>query len=261
MTQRTNELGITPLFDSTKLRDAVEQSRSYTGVLRILGIRRSKNRVDIARRRVLEDGLSVAHFDSSLFSRAALTVAVANSYSWAEILRQLGLPPKSGGWHKHLKQKTQSYGLDTSHFTNSGWSKGRTTNRKRAPVEILVQQDPSQIKTPTSLLRRALIESGVQHTCASCGLGPEWHKARLVLQIDHRNGNNLDHRKENLRFLCPNCHSQTENYAGRGRARTRRSGGSETTPFGTCAAAPFDELRSSASPDLCQGHLDSTEHQ
>ena len=38
----------------------------------------------------------------------------------------------------------------------------------------------------------------------------------LVLQLHHINGNNTDNRLENLMFLCPNCHSITENFAGRG---------------------------------------------
>lgn len=50
--------------------------------------------------------------------------------------------------------------------------------------------------------------------CYKCGLG-NWLDGALVLELDHINGNNLDHRLENLRFLCPNCHSQTPTYKGR----------------------------------------------
>ena len=53
------------------------------------------------------------------------------------------------------------------------------------------------------------------YLCGICGLGPEWNGMVLVLQIDHINGDSTDSRLENLRFLCPNCHSQTETFAGR----------------------------------------------
>lgn len=42
-----------------------------------------------------------------------------------------------------------------------------------------------------------------------------WKCKKLALQIDHTNGNNSDNRKENLRILCPNCHSQTNTFCGR----------------------------------------------
>lgn len=50
------------------------------------------------------------------------------------------------------------------------------------------------------------------HFCGNIG---EWQGQKLVLQLDHINGKNNDHRIENLRFLCPNCHSITETYAGK----------------------------------------------
>lgn len=51
--------------------------------------------------------------------------------------------------------------------------------------------------------------------CAICDLGPEWNGLSLTLQLDHINGKPKDNRIENLRLLCPNCHSQTETFAGR----------------------------------------------
>ncbi|GAA2982530.1 hypothetical protein Sfulv_21910 [Streptomyces fulvorobeus] len=70
------------------------------------------------------------------------------------------------------------------------------------------------------LLRRALDETGVPHACGACGLGDVWQGKRLVLEIDHINGDRLDNRRENLRYLCPSCHSQTETFA-KGRDRTQ----------------------------------------
>ena len=57
-------------------------------------------------------------------------------------------------------------------------------------------------------LKRAMIESGVEEKCSKCGQPPTWLGSELTLDIDHINENWLDDRIENLRFLCPNCHSQ-----------------------------------------------------
>ena len=64
-------------------------------------------------------------------------------------------------------------------------------------------------------VKRRLIEAGIlKNVCDECGLA-EWRGKPLAIQIDHRNGIRDDHRVENLRMLCPNCHSQTETFAGR----------------------------------------------
>jgi 5-methylcytosine-specific restriction endonuclease McrA len=68
------------------------------------------------------------------------------------------------------------------------------------------------------LLRRGLIA----YRCHECGL-TEWRGRALALVLDHVNGLNDDHRLENLRLLCPNCHSQTPTFAGRNVGRRRVS--------------------------------------
>jgi 5-methylcytosine-specific restriction endonuclease McrA len=57
-------------------------------------------------------------------------------------------------------------------------------------------------------------ENRLEYKCANCGI-KEWNNLPLSLQLDHINGVNNDHRLENLRFLCPNCHSQTDTYSGK----------------------------------------------
>ena len=65
-------------------------------------------------------------------------------------------------------------------------------------------------------LKKRLIEFyRTPYQCALCGRGPEWNGKKLTLEVDHVNGVNNDHQPENLRFLCPNCHSQTATFAGK----------------------------------------------
>jgi len=68
-----------------------------------------------------------------------------------------------------------------------------------------------------NLKRRILQENLIEYKCSCCGIKDTWNEKKLVLQLDHINGVNNDHRLKNLRFLCPNCHSQQDTYAAKNR--------------------------------------------
>ena len=140
----------------------------------------------------------------------ALIAAVLSSTSIAGVLRQLGIR-QAGGSHHHVSNRIKRLEIDTSHFTGQAHNRG--THRPRLkPYEVLVLLPANAPRRKTYLLRRALIELGIPLVCAGCSTGAEWNGHPLTLEIDHLNGSAFDCRRENLRFLCPNCHSQTPNY-------------------------------------------------
>jgi 5-methylcytosine-specific restriction endonuclease McrA len=81
------------------------------------------------------------------------------------------------------------------------------------PIEEFLTENSSCSRT--NLKRRLLREGLLENVCHICGQLPEWNGKPLVLQLDHINGISNDNRLENLRIICPHCHSQTENFAGK----------------------------------------------
>lgn len=146
------------------------------------------------------------------YSKQILERAVENAASMAAVLRNLGLA-QAGGTHSHIAKKLKELNIDTSHFLGKGASRGKNHkggSEKKHFSEILVLRKDN-CRTKSFQLRRALIESGRKYECEKCQL-KEWNGKILTLHVDHKNGNYLDNRKRNVRFLCPNCHSQTFNY-------------------------------------------------
>ena len=100
-------------------------------------------------------------------------------------------------------------------------------------------------------IKRRLLNAGIkENRCEECGLA-EWRGRPLSMALHHINGDGSDNRLENLQMLCPNCHSQTENFAGRNR-RPRASGGASSARA-TLGWAPGG--RRLAAPAVVRGRL------
>lgn len=148
------------------------------------------------------------------YTREILQEAVDNSTSMAGVMRYLGVARPSGGLHAHLRRRIDQFGIDTAHFRRVHNKGGRSPHRMR-PSAILIERPDGSKREKPELLRRALRESGHSYACAACGMHDVWQGRPITLHVDHINGNILDCRIHNLRFLCPNCHSQTATFAGR----------------------------------------------
>ncbi len=106
-----------------------------------------------------------------------------------------------------IHRRCKMLGLE---FKNGGQNKGQ--HLKFELQDILEGKHPqySTMKLKTRLLRSNLLEN----KCVECGI-TEWNSKPITLQLDHINGQSTDHRFENLRLLCPNCHSQTDTWCGK----------------------------------------------
>ncbi len=142
-----------------------------------------------------------------------LTEAARTSSSIRQVLQKIGLIP-AGGNYRQIQKYLKLYTVDTSHFTGKGWRLGN-------PEPAVPPQPLSAIMTTNShyqtnrLKRRLWSEKLKPMYCELCGWCQKSTDGRLPLELDHVNGDHLDNRLENLRILCPNCHSLQSTHRGR----------------------------------------------
>jgi hypothetical protein len=130
----------------------------------------------------------------------------------SEVLFKLGYTVKGNSWgYSQIKRRMDDLNLDHSIF------KGKSAIIKTTKLNNVKKEDilKENCKHQRTVLRRYIIKNNlIPYKCAICGC-TEWQGKTLSLELDHINGINNDNRLENLRFLCPNCHSQTSTYGSR----------------------------------------------
>ncbi|MEV6947071.1 HNH endonuclease signature motif containing protein [Streptomyces sp. NPDC051172] len=207
-------------YTKERLEEAARGARTLSEACERLGVDPGSSTRRYVLGRMKKLGVDTAHFEREgvKWTREILQAAVSASTNMCDVLRHLGLEVV-GGHHTHISRQIQAYGINTSHFqvpTRRGkpW-------RPRTPEGLLVEQPVGQARRiPSDRLKWAMKAMGMQEQCALCGTEAVWRGHPLPLEVDHIDGNWRDNRIENLRFLCPNCHSTRDSYRGRGKGRT-----------------------------------------
>jgi 5-methylcytosine-specific restriction endonuclease McrA len=145
-------------------------------------------------------------------SKEELQDVLSQSTNMSEAIEKFGYSRSSGSMKAILKTIIQERELDISHFDPYRTAKKKHYS-KYSLSQILVEN--SSYTNIYRLKVRLLREAKLPYVCELCGNVGVWNGKPLVLQLDHKDGNNKNHSLSNLRFLCPNCHSQTDTYSGK----------------------------------------------
>ena len=123
---------------------------------------------------------------------------INESQFYSDVARKCGYTCLTN--HRVIKKRINQLDLDTSHFL-----KYKANYRKKKPLlEVAVI---NSTYSRHCLKKRLIKDLGWEYKCKECGQGDVWKGKKLTLELDHINGVNNDHRLENLRLLCPNCHT------------------------------------------------------
>ncbi len=211
-------------WSDADLVEAVAATTSLHGVFVHLGLRPGGSQWVRMRQHIERLGLDTSHWilrkptRKRTWTDAQLAEAVAENRSIAGVLRQLGLKIAAGSYGT-VQRRIAELGLKTDHFTGQGWSAGlkRPTRGKTRSLDEVLVVDSTYLNT--SGLKRKLYEAGLREPrCEICDI-TDWRGQPLSFHLDHINGIRTDNRLENLRILCPNCHSQTSTWCGRNQGR------------------------------------------
>jgi hypothetical protein len=141
-------------------------------------------------------------------------------FSVSEVLRSIGRS-WTGSGHASMKLRLETIGADTSHFGSGPRPRLLGNQGHRFPWSHWLRNG---IVIHTAQIKKRLVEDGLlTDVCLECGRGPEWNGKALTLQLHHVDGDRRNNTIENLCVLCPNCHTQTDTFAGRGNRNKRPS--------------------------------------
>ena len=139
---------------------------------------------------------------------------IKSSHNINEVLFKLNLTTVGNSWaYSLVKKRMSELGLSGENFIGRSAVIQQSKSQAKTNEEMFVENS----SYPRCALRRRILRDRlIDYKCANpnCGIS-QWNGKDLSLELDHINGINNDNRLQNLRFLCPNCHSQTSTYGSK----------------------------------------------
>jgi hypothetical protein len=152
------------------------------------------------------------------WAQKELSLAVKQSTSIRQVIKILGLIPAGGNYHQ-VSKYIKEFNIDIKHFKGKGWSKGNTGGYRPIIPTSLILKNGIEFQS-YKLKNRLFKEKILEPKCSLCGWAKISEDGRLPLELDHINGKRNDNRIENLRILCPNCHSLQITHRGKNKKRS-----------------------------------------
>ena len=141
-----------------------------------------------------------ADYSKYNISNSDIINAIRESKDFTKTAELLGV---SRGWL--MKKVYEIDNIDVSHFN---FGRGRPTTNN----EIFCENSKATINTARKRFKDLNI---VDYVCSNCQMPPLWDNKPITLEFHHKDGNSKNHSLNNICWLCPNCHSQTDTNKGK----------------------------------------------
>lgn len=167
---------------------------------------------------VVKHNVDVSHYKTRKYTKEILEAAVKANTTMSSVVRSLGLKA-GGGSQAFIKRRIKEFNIDCSHLVGRKFPK----SRNKTWQEVLIKKPEGSLRTTPYILRRCLVEYGREYKCEieGCPVSTHWLSKPIKLQVHHKDGDCLNNTPDNLMFVCPNCHTQTDNWCNNARIRIR----------------------------------------
>lgn len=210
-------------FSKEELIGLLKEHKSKVALLRTIGINPKHSKcVRYLVKFVKDNNVDITHHGQTrglhnLFTKEQIQQFANDSLCWTDLIHKLGRR-FYGNMISPVKRLVKYYDINTSHF-NASLAAARNrkilNNISKPNEEVFIEHSTLH---RASIKRRIINGNLISYKCRDCNNIGTWNDKEIILELEHINGINNDHRLENLCFLCPNCHSQTATYGNKIRA-------------------------------------------